>query len=729
MTELGKIAAAMGGEVSGNRAVFPTPGHSAKDRGSWATIVPGAPDGVLIHSQNGGDPLAIKDELRAKGVLPRFEPQGNSWRVTGTYEYADADGTVLYRTLRKEKVGERKRFVAERREGRGWSNGLGDMDRVLYRLPDIASDSVTPVYLVEGERKADKLASWGLTATAVAFGAKGWRKGYANALAGRTVIILPDNDDIGREFAQKAKADIEAAGATVHVVDLPGLPPKGDIMDWQGTSSEFRTIIHAALSRPKLDADALPGESGPEQWDGNTPAPRRFIAKDWIVRGSAGLLGGQDGVGKSLLAQQMATCAASGLPFLGIEIEHVKSIYITCEDSSDEMHLRQESINAALGITMASLKGWLTTYSLKGQLGNELGSFDAQGGIVPTKRYEQIRQAALSFGANLIFLDNAAHVFPGNENARHDVAAFLGLLERLSLEIDGAVVLLAHPNKQHAQGNKQGNETSGSTGWSAHVRNRLFLDWNTPDDGAPSDPDQRVLRRSKSNYAARGEEVQFRWHKWAFVRDGDLPANVGAEIAAVARANGENERFLSCLAKLTEERRNVSHSRSAGNYAPKVMAAMPSAGGMKARQFEAALNRLLHLQTVLAAQPLWKGADRKPVLGLAINPDENGVREGAGRSDEKPQKTARIVFAETCGKAREGDAENGGKPCGTVGERGCSSISYLEGAAHRDAAPIDEGEEGRSSSAPSRIETLSPDLGNGPGDDLDANGNIHGWDN
>lgn len=733
MTLAQDITQRFNGDWHGDYGTFPTPGHGPKDRGMSVKDDPAAPDGVLIHSFNGGDPLAVKDHCRELGILPtrssdEFRRNADAWRVTGIYEYTDADGAVIYRTKRQERPGERKKFVAEHRRGKEWTFGIKGIPRVLYRLPDIlASDPAQPVYLVEGERKADKLASWGFVATAVAFGSNGWQRGYSTALTGRTVIILPDNDDVGHDFAQKARDDLEASGATAHIIDLPGLPPKGDIMDWRGTADEFRSIIHAALNRPKPDADALPGESGPEQWDGNTPAPRRFIAKDWIVRGSAGLLGGQDGVGKSLLAQQMATCAAAGLPFLGIEIEHVKAIYITCEDSSDEMHLRQESINAALGITMASLKGWLTTYSLKGQLGNELGSFDAQGGIVPTKRYEQIRRAALSFGANLIFVDNAAHVFPGNENARHDVAAFLGLLERLSLEIDGAVVLLAHPNKQHAQGNKQGNETSGSTGWSAHVRNRLFLDWNTSDDGMPSDPDERVLRRSKSNYAARGEEVLFRWYKWAFVKDGDLPPNIGAEIAAVARANGENERFLSCLAKLTEERRNVSHSRSAGNYAPKVMATMPSAGGMKAKQFDGALNRLLHLQTVLAAQPLWKGADRKPVLGLALNPDQNRVRDGAGWSDEKPQKTARIVFAETCGTVRDGDAENGGKPCGTVGERGCSSITYLEGAAHGDAAPIDEGERGLPKSGPSPRASIASDLRTPTGDDLDADGNIHGW--
>ena len=709
MTLAQDITKRFNGEWHGDYGAFPTPGHGPKDRGMTVKDDPGAPDGVLINSFNGGDPLAVKDQCREMGILParssdEFRRHPDAWRVTGTYEYVGADGAVLYRTQRREKLGERKKFVAEHLQGGQWVFGIKGIPRVLYRLPDIlAADPAEPVYLVEGERKADKLASWGFVATAIAFGANGWQKGYASALAGRQVIILPDNDDVGREFANKARRDLAGSGATVHVIDLPGLPPKGDIMDWEGSADEFRSTVAVNIERPQPDSDPLPGQSGPEQWEGTTAPPRRFIAKDWIVRGSAGLLGGQDGVGKSLLAQQMATCAAAGLPFLGIEIEHVKAIYITCEDSSDEMQLRQESINAALGISMASLKGWLTTYSLKGQLGNELGAFDANGSMMPTKRYEQIRKAALAFGANLVFVDNAAHVFPGNENARHDVAAFLGLLERLSLEIDGAVVLLAHPNKQHAQGNKQGNETSGSTGWSAHVRNRLFLDWNTPEDGAPSDPDERVLRRSKSNYAARGEEVLFRWHKWAFIREGDLPANIGAEIAAVARANGENERFMECLAKLTEERRNVSHSRSAGNYAPKVMAAMPSAAGMKIKQFEAALNRLLHLGTVLAAQPLWKGADRKPVLGLAVNGDLKGVREGAGRSVEKPQKTAREQFAETCGKVRDGDAENGGKPCGTVGERGCSSITYLEGAALGDAAP------------PQRE------------DGLDADGNIHGW--
>lgn len=76
---LRQIAGHFGGEVHGNRVVFPTPGHSAKDRGSVATLIPDAPDGILVHSFNGGDPIAIKAELRSAGVLAQWRAADRTW--------------------------------------------------------------------------------------------------------------------------------------------------------------------------------------------------------------------------------------------------------------------------------------------------------------------------------------------------------------------------------------------------------------------------------------------------------------------------------------------------------------------------------------------------------------------------------------------------------------------------------------------------------------------------
>lgn len=342
--------------------------------------------------------------------------------------------------------------------------------------------------------------------------------------------------------------------------------------------------------RPDAPLEPLPGLCGPDNWDGTKAPKRRFILEGWIACGSAGLLSGQDGVGKSLLAQLMATCAASGREMLGISIERCNALYVTCEDDLDELQRRQEAINRGLGIDMADLKGRLLCASLKGHIGNELAILSAENGLVATPRYEQIRKKALDFGARLIFLDNAAHVFAGNENARHEVAAFLGLLERLSIEIDGAVILLAHPNKAHGQGNRQGNEFSGSTGWSAHVRNRLFLDW---EGGEMPNPDGRVLRRSKANYARMGEEIAFVWHDWTFAKLDDLPPDTARQLEDIARANAENDIFLACLAEYTRQGRHVSDKPSA-IYAPKIFAEMPEAKAKNIgkERLQAAMDRL-----------------------------------------------------------------------------------------------------------------------------------------
>jgi len=399
--------------------------------------------------------------------------------------------------------------------------------------------------------------------------------------------------------------------------EAPGYDEMPDWIDAESVMDEPASADapRAKQSEPK-DLSSLPGVADLSDWTNSKAPDRDFVIPGWVVRGACGLLSGQEGVGKSLLAQQMATCAALGITFLGLEIAHTPSAYITCEDPIDELWRRQEDINRSLGITMADLDGRLMLVSLKGQLSNELALFDAQGRISVTERYQQIEMAVKAFGAGLVFLDNAAHFFTGNENARHDVATFLGLLERLSEIVNGAVILLAHPNKQHAQGNKQGNEYSGSTGWSAHVRNRLFLDWAQKDgDGNYLGDDGRLLRKSKANYGKKGEEITFRWHEWAFTRDEDLPESVSSQLRQVGRANFENDCFLACLRQRLVERRAVSEKASA-TYAPKVFEVMPEARGCTKEQLTEAMNRLFRINAIERGYLWVNRGEGKSVHGL-----------------------------------------------------------------------------------------------------------------
>jgi len=345
-----------------------------------ATLAPGAPDGVLVNSFNGGDPLKIKDEIRNKGALPpRPAPTGDSWQTTGTFPYTDESGQPLYRTVRKEKAGKTKRFVAERFEAGRWVSNMGDVRRVLYRLPDVLTDPTKPVYLVEGERKADKLADWGLTATAVAFGCNGWRKAYADALAGRTVLILPDNDEQGRKFADNAKRDLEAAGSDVRVIALPGLPVAGDIIDWTGSASDLAALVEAK-AEPSQSLGLQIIDAG--DWHGQPVPDRKWIVPGWVPSNAVTLLAGAGGTGKSLFVHQWLSAIALGDEFLGMRgAQPVPVLYVNCEDEGDELHRRQFDIARAFNRQLSSYRGAVKIAARLG-MDNPLGII-VSGGWAP----------------------------------------------------------------------------------------------------------------------------------------------------------------------------------------------------------------------------------------------------------------------------------------------------------------------------------------------------------
>ena len=163
---------------------------------------------------------------------------------TASYTYTDSSGTPLYQVLRFEDAGGRKSFRQRRADGQGgFVDGKGTMNgvgRVLYRLAE-QCDRQT-VYIVEGEKSVQELWAHGIPATTNAGGAGKWNRGpfheehpYAAQLkmvGVQKVVILPDTDDPGRRHAEDVARACRGAGLGVKVVELPGLPPKGDVVDY-----------------------------------------------------------------------------------------------------------------------------------------------------------------------------------------------------------------------------------------------------------------------------------------------------------------------------------------------------------------------------------------------------------------------------------------------------------------------------------------------------------------
>ncbi|MCB4862336.1 AAA family ATPase [Sphingobium sp. PNB] len=370
---------------------------------------------------------------------------------------------------------------------------------------------------------------------------------------------------------------------------------------------EARDAMYAEMGKEPEPPAPLP-LIDPSSWAGTTAPERSWKVKDYIPDRQATLLTGKGAAGKSLVSQQQATCIALGIPFLGVETVQTVAIYITCEDDAEELHRRQLAICANLGVSIEDLSGKLFLLSLQGEMGNELATFDHDGRMRVAPRYTQIVKACEDFGIGFVVLDNTAHFYTGNENDRHQVASFINLANRLAITINGAVVVVGHPNKA-------GDSYSGSTAWENQVRSRLFMEIPLNDDGSCPDPDMRVMRREKSNYAQRGGDLNFMWFKGSFILPADLPEDKRVETADIAQASHENDVFMTCLAVATNQRRNVSHQKGM-NYAPKIFAHMTQGKGVSEKGFEAAMERLVTLSKIEFDAPLWQAPNRHWKVGI-----------------------------------------------------------------------------------------------------------------
>jgi putative DNA primase/helicase len=120
------------------------------------------------------------------------------------------------------------------RNGSGWIAADPPGKLPLFRLPELIIRPGNLVFIVEGEKCSCEVATLGLLVITSAHGAKSAHKTDWQPLAGRKVVILPDNDPEGCAYAQTVAGILTRLSppATVQIVELPDLPPKGDCVDW-----------------------------------------------------------------------------------------------------------------------------------------------------------------------------------------------------------------------------------------------------------------------------------------------------------------------------------------------------------------------------------------------------------------------------------------------------------------------------------------------------------------
>jgi putative DNA primase/helicase len=239
-------------------------------RGEWFDHEEGTGGGPweLLRIKLGLDSHQIHDWLKAKLGIERDAPKrnGKSRRGGGAivkaYDYRDETGTLLFQVCRLDPKTFRQRRLD--RKG-GWTWSVKGVRLVPFRLPELLASSDTLVFIPEGEKDCDRLAELGLIATCNPGGAGKWRSSFSAFFRGRDVVVLPDNDDAGRKHARAVAANLVSVAARVGILDLPGLPSKGDVSDWLDAGETREELERLAREVPlfkpetateKLDDDA-----------------------------------------------------------------------------------------------------------------------------------------------------------------------------------------------------------------------------------------------------------------------------------------------------------------------------------------------------------------------------------------------------------------------------------------------------------------------------------------
>ena len=362
---------------------------------------------------------------------------------------------------------------------------------------------------------------------------------------------------------------------------LPPLPPleayAGDPEAEPGAGGG-PTVVNAA---------APPGPPEPlfppvTRWAGKTPPEREWHVAELIPASQVTMLGGEPGSGKSLLAKQLAIATAARLPWVGRAIGRPgPSLYLSAEDSEDELHRRIAAICEAERLDLAQLPG-LRARSLA-DADALLATADRRTGkLVPTELYRRLDVEMGRVRPSFLGLDTLADLHAGDEINRAHARQFVGLLRHLAIKHRCSILLLAHPS---LTGINSGSGLSGSTAWGASVRSRIYLERVT-EEGIEPDPDVRRLSVKKANYGRTGGEIALRWRDGRFVAEGEAG---GLDRMAV-QAKAERV-FLALLDQFTAEGRHVRVSTGPG-YAPHDFSKSGRSEGVSKRELAGAMERL-----------------------------------------------------------------------------------------------------------------------------------------
>ena len=200
----------------------------------------------------GIDPASVKPKKTKKKSKPKKKkPLGPPAKV---YQYIDLDGKVICETCRYEPKDFRQRRPAPTKKG-GYLWNLKGIKIIPYNLKAVVESDT--LYIVEGEKDADRLAQVGLTATCNPMGAGVWNDSLTPYFKDKVVRIFPDNDDPGKQHAKLVAQKLHGTAKSIQIINLPNLSPGGDVSDWLDAGNTKTDLLEIINTQGKLYEDHI----------------------------------------------------------------------------------------------------------------------------------------------------------------------------------------------------------------------------------------------------------------------------------------------------------------------------------------------------------------------------------------------------------------------------------------------------------------------------------------
>ena len=393
-----------------------------------ASVPPPKSDVMAATTSEYHKPLALWHDVECAAVA-----RGS--RVVATYRYEHANGSLFAEKVRLEP----KSFRWRHSVNGTWMSGKATGPIPPYGLARLIEHADQPVFVVEGEKDADRLNAEGQVAISIE---TGHEAAAAPHLDGRVVFIIPDNDKAGGDRARDVLEAVQSVAATARIIALPGLGAKGDVSDWLAAGHPIDELIR--LSEDAVQAEVnelLAGFTALEDISLN-PDDDEYLVEDVLPSQGVGFLYGPSGLGKTFVALDVGLAIARGIPFANkFDTEQGAAVFIALEAPSGvtkriATYKREHRVN---GGSFHLLK-----YAL------EICDQDSVAGLI---RRLKALETHIAAKVRLVIFDTLSKAMPGrDENATKDMSLAIRHMEAIQRATGGCIVAIHHPGKDQDRG-------------------------------------------------------------------------------------------------------------------------------------------------------------------------------------------------------------------------------------------------------------------------------------